>query len=293
VRKLLLVISGIFVAGLSVTPAIADGESSWHRGSAGGVFTWTGCYLGLQLGYGFGDSNFSGQFVDPAVPSTFGASKSVILNPSNPIGFGTGGVFGGGQVGCDYQLARNWVIGVAGDASGANSNGNAVQPGSVTLIGFPTPAPSAFSSNGTLSSNTDFIATATARLGYSIGQSPFYWGGQGLFYLKGGAAWARYNYSFNGSDATTACVTFTTTCTTSANIYGLFNFSGSELRVGWTVGVGTEWMIVGTWSVNVEYDFLEFGTRNVSLSDAIMGADQFSVRQDINEVKLGINYRFP
>jgi outer membrane immunogenic protein len=292
VRKLLVVISGIVLAGLSISPATADGDSYWHRSSTGGVFTWTGCYLGLQLGYGFGDTSFNGQFVDSAVPSTFGTSTSVIINPSNPMIFGTSGVFGGGQGGCDYQLARNWVIGVAADASGANINGNSVQTGSVTLVGFPTPAPTNYNASGTLSSNTDFIATATARLGYSIGQSPFYWGGQGLFYVKGGAAWARYNYSFNGSDSTTVCVTFTTTCTSNATIYGLFNFSGYELRTGWTVGVGTEWMITGNWSVNAEYDFLEFGTRNVSLSDTVLGADQFSVRQDINEVKLGINYRF-
>ncbi len=209
------------------------------------------------------------------------------------MGFGTDGVFGGAQGGCDYQLARNWVIGVAADASGANITGNSVQTGSVTLLGFPTPAATTFNSSGTLSSNTDFVATATARLGYSIGQTPFYWGGQGLFYVKGGAAWARYDYRFNGSDTTTACVAFTTACTGSATIYGLFNFTGSELRAGWTVGVGTEWMIFGTWSVNAEYDFLEFGTRNISVSDTALGADQFSVHQDINEVKLGINYRFP
>jgi len=293
VRRLLVAIAGIVVAGLSITPASADGEFLWHRSSPGGVFTWTGCYLGLQLGYGFGESNYNGQFVDPVVPSTFGASTAVILNPANPIDFGTGGVFGGGQVGCDYQLARNWVIGVAADGSGANINGTSVQNGSVTLIGFPTPAPTSFTSTGTLSSNTDFVATATARLGYTVAQSPFYWGGQGLFYVKGGAAWARYNYSFDGTDTTTACVRYTTTCATSATIYGLFNFSGYELRPGWTVGIGTEWMLVGDWSVNAEYDFLDFGTRTVNLADPIMGTDQLSIRQNINEVKLGINYRFP
>jgi hypothetical protein len=39
-------------------------------------------------------------------------------------------------------------------------------------------------------------------------------------------------------------------------------------------------------------DYLNFGTHNVAFTDPNFGSTQVSVKQNINELKLGINYRF-
>jgi hypothetical protein len=52
------------------------------------------------------------------------------------------------------------------------------------------------------------------------------------------------------------------------------------------VGVGENWSIVGEW------DFLDFGTQTSTFTDPNLGSSQVSAKQHINELKLGINYRF-
>jgi len=202
---------------------------------------------------------------------------------------------GGGQVGCNFQFAANWVIGFEADAFGANQQGggdsrliteaavlNGTLPGITTVV----------SSNGTASSRTDFIATATGRLGYTFGRL-----GQGMVYAKGGAAWAHDKYQFNGQVLTSACGVvaidpFPPQCVLGNSFVTPFNFGASETRVGWTVGAGVEWAVWENWSVKLEYDYLDFGSRTVTFNDPLLGAANISISQRISEVKLGVNYRF-
>src|SRR5215468_9641006 len=65
-----------------------------------------------------------------------------------------------------------------------------------------------------------------------------------------------------------------------------------ETRVGWTVGAGVEWAVWDNWSVKLEYDYLDFGSRTVTFNDPLLGANNISISRRISEVKLGVNYRF-
>jgi hypothetical protein len=53
-----------------------------------------------------------------------------------------------------------------------------------------------------------------------------------------------------------------------------------------------EWAVWENWSVKLEYDYLDFGSRTVTFNDPLLGAANISVSQRISEVKLGVNYRF-
>jgi len=73
-------------------------------------------------------------------------------------------------------------------------------------------------------------------------------------------------------------------------------YDASEDRLGWTAGIGIEWAFWNNWSAKLEYDFYDFGRRTVLIPRTNNGEsfDIFAVliKQEINTVKFGINYRF-
>ena len=203
------------------------------------AFTWTGCYIGGHLGGGWGDKTVS-------VPS---------ILPGVSVTGDVDGFLGGGQVGCNLQFGGNWVIGIEGEGSAANIKGDVTQ----TILGI----------TGTASAKTDWIASATGRLGWAWDR----W----LIYGKGGAAWAHDKYSL------------------SIPVF-LEQETASETRTGWTVGGGVEWAFWNNWSVKAEFDYYDFGTSSVTLVGTFGGAPiavpGVEIRQKISVGKLGINYRF-
>src|SRR5207248_128731 len=126
VMRKFLAIAGVAVAVPVAAPAMAADfplnappYAPLYGASPIIALSWTGCYLGGHIGGSFVDKKFGGPFVDNAVPSTFGAPTSfAISDPSADLN--STGLLGGGQVGCNFQFARNWVIGFEADASGAN-----------------------------------------------------------------------------------------------------------------------------------------------------------------------------
>lgn len=247
-----------------------------------------------------GGSNYNSYPIGAAAP--FGTA--FISSNSVNVGNGSGGnplfpaMLGGAQAGCDVQVAKHWVVGFSADAAGANSQGSTSQTNSVSLIG-PLPITTSVNSSGSLNAQTNFIATFTGRFGYSMGAWP------GLFYIKGGGAYEQSRYSFGGSVASTSCNALTPiempvspiplpSCAISnPTVNQQFNFGTStDSRFGWTVGIGTEWMVYGGWSVFGEYDYLDFGTRSVTFSDPTLGSYNVNVTQHFNVFKLGVNYRF-
>lgn len=214
-------------------------------------YSWTGCYVGAHAGAGWGRTEFGdpvGSLIAPAGGSVDVDSKA--------------GFLGGGQVGCDYQFATNWVIGLAGDFSWADIDGQTDDP----FFGGKNPT-----LPRTLRSHTDFLASATGRIGYAWNHY--------LLYAKGGAAWAHNKYEVDNYN----CFIFTS-CYSSA----------SETRSGWTAGGGIEWAFAPHWSVLIEYDHYGFGTKTLTFVDPNVptGPSNFTVRPDIDLVKVGINYRF-
>jgi outer membrane immunogenic protein len=270
----------------AVTPsAAADLAVGVVPGSAG--FSWTGCHLGGHLGGGVVSGGFTGQFLDTAIPSTFGAPTTISINNSPAKADGLG-VVGGGQVGCDLQLGPKWVIGFDADASGANFSDSPQPTLNTTLFGPVIPAPTTVATTGTLADNANFIATGTGRIGYAY--VPW-----GLFYAKAGAAWVRSTYSYTGQDVTTSCAAFypNPPCTTfNPTVTRPFNYGASDTRIGWTVGFGVEWAVSNNWSVKLEYDYLDFGSRNLTFTDPANGSVNIGVSQQINEIKAGVNYLF-
>jgi outer membrane immunogenic protein len=250
------------------------------------VYNWTGCYLGAQLGGAFADNHLSGPLTTNGGPASI--TTAIDQNASSTA------VIAGGQAGCDLQFARNWVIGAQIDGAWTHLNGSQAFTSSA---GLPEQGSISLSANTIVQANV--LATATGRIGYAVNFDQI----AGLFYLKGGAAFVNYDtYNVKGQTSTTTCAVFTPptppatggSCTTfNSPVNQAVNFGApSANQWGWTIGLGTEWVVDGNWSIFGEWDYLNFGTHNLTFTDVNSGSSQLSVKQSINELKLGINYRF-
>lgn len=246
------------------------------------AFSWTGCYVGAHVGWGWGRNNFSESSDSTTVTTSATAGGSTTFTTSsfsaaNSHVDTSGGLFGG-QVGCNYQFAPNWVAGIQGDIAGTDFNGVANDP-----LGF--------GANNSISVKTEWLASITARLGVTAFDN------LALFYVKGGVAWDRNRWDL--SDA--------------ANAFNPSVFS--ETRTGWTVGGGVEWVLWNPrWTAFIEGNYYDFGhggstingkSSSTSQSFGFSGSSPlvttstttshniFSTgNQHIETVKVGINYKF-
>jgi outer membrane immunogenic protein len=232
------------------------------------VFSWTGCYIGGHIGGGWERKKFS----DP--------NGAFFTPPGEAIQVNASGFLGGGQLGCDWQLAPKWVIGIEGAAAWADLKGDTLDVFTHTTGGGPFQPPSTTITTGTFSVRTDFLASATGRIGWVWDR----W----LLYAKGGAAWDHDKYSFVGRVTAPGIIL-------GGSGFAPFDFAASETRTGWTVGAGVEWAFWTNWSAKLEYDFYGFGSRQVifvSTSNNGMPPLSADIAQQIHTVKFGINYRF-
>ena len=93
------------------------------------AFSWTGLYIGGNIGYGFGRT-----------------TGTVNVPPGN---FDIDGIFGGGQIGANYQVG-NWVFGVEADYQAADISGT-----SATLAGVA------------INTEVESFGTVRGRIGYA------------------------------------------------------------------------------------------------------------------------------
>jgi outer membrane immunogenic protein len=120
------------------------------------LWSWTGCYIGVHAG---------GLWVDKTVHDREPTSLDFGLSDGSHE---SSGWLAGGQVGCDYQFAGGFVVGIAGDYAWADAEGN-----HVSLL---DPAYTHYS-------KVKSLASVTGRIGFAWDRF--------LGYVKGGGAWER------------------------------------------------------------------------------------------------------
>jgi outer membrane immunogenic protein len=125
------------------------------------VFTWTGFYVGANVGGAWGSTNFED---NNAIAAILGIPASQTIDAV--------GVIGGVQGGYNFQF-DHFVIGGELEFDGEDLDANATR-----TIGF----------GGTdfRKANADWLATGGLRLGYAADRL--------LFFVKGGAAVSDYRY---------------------------------------------------------------------------------------------------
>jgi outer membrane immunogenic protein len=154
-----LISASLLAAALSVGAAQAADLPMVTKAPARIVAqTWTGCYVGVHAGYGWGRKKWS-----DAVVGEFDSHS-------------TDGALVGGQIGCDYQTGA-WVTGLEAQGAWADIKGDGINAANVAQ---------------TDSERIDVLASITARLGYAMGPHLLYVKG-GVAY-----AHDRYDFSTLG-----------------------------------------------------------------------------------------------
>lgn len=229
------------------------------------IYDWTGFYVGGHGGIGWAHGETSAAEI-----LGFGALPSHPTNDHDSV-------FGGGQIGFNYQFARNWVIGIQGDWSAFSASDDGAYS-STSIIGIPVA-----SFTGQYSTRIDWLASVTGRLGYAVNNM--------LFYGKGGAAWIRNRFH----DASTADL---------GGIFVASDYSGTATRQGWTIGGGVEYGLTRNWTIGFEYDYYDFGSYSQTLTGAtaiFIGGpgvptgtqtETLQFKQTLSVAKASLNYRF-
>ena len=184
----------------------------------------------------------------------YGQGKAGVSDPADP-GFSvdtTAKGFIGGGQIGYNYQAGSVVFGIEADLSGANVDGTTVLQDATGDIVSGQP-------------RIRWTSLVTGRLGYASGNA--------LLYVKGGAAFGGFRY-------------------TAANLTDNEGGEGTFTRNGWTVGAGLEYALSGAWSIRGEYDYLDFGTHNVTLTDTAGATEIASFRQKLHQARIGLNYRF-
>jgi outer membrane immunogenic protein len=225
-------------------------------------YNWSGAYIGAQGAYGFGHKEWSGpDFADPATP---GAGK---YDVNRWLAGGTGGV---------NAQAGVFVFGVEGEWMWTGIKGNQTFTQTSTVTSLTT----------SLESKIDWLAIASARAGFVVGERL-------LIYGKAGVAIAEEKHAFNQ----VLTIVGLGTASTSLN--------AKAVHTGVVGGVGAEYALGSNWSVKAEYDYIKMlaqsftGTgvevfNNPPFAVASIDADrQFGkMSQDLHLFKFGVNYHF-
>ena len=260
------------------------------------IWSWTGFYVGANVGYSWGRSNSGIDFRDAA---------SGALLSSAGVDSDLRGVIGGGQFGYNWQH-NDWLFGFEADIQGSAQKGSAT--GSCAGGSLATPPASLFGACApghigdttpfnvaalpvvdTLDQSLDWFGTVRGRIGPTI--TPTIVG-----YVTGGLAYGQVS---------------TTNTVSGTNLIGPQGVNGvtivpvgasatnTTIQVGWTLGAGIEGALRDNWTCKIEYLHVDLGhvtgsfvTPIIAPSGAFVTSSYSShITDDI--LRVGVNYKLP
>jgi opacity protein-like surface antigen len=204
-------------------------------------YDWRGFYVGAHVGGVNTKIDSSTLDIATGIPT---GSNSTSPN----------GILAGGQVGYNFMVTPNWLLGIEADVSGASVRSRLTEQIAGTTVND--------------AHNNDVFGTARARIGYASGN----W----LFYATGGYAWTRETAT-------------RTQLTGAINLAGPGTVETASATLGgWAAGGGIEWGITPNVSIKAEYLHYDFQhARFVFPAANRRWEDNFSK----DTVKIGVNWR--
>jgi outer membrane immunogenic protein len=254
--------------------------------------SWTGFYVGGEVGGAWSDPHLSYSPNDgPAAVLVYGQFGLAGEQPFAANSFKMSGVTGGLEGGYNWQINPNWLVGIETDFNGSSLKGT----GSSTTLIQTGPV---FNQTINVNQTFDWYGTLRGRLGFLPSNNLLLFGTGGLAYGRviesglftaNGPTLAGYGATF--PPFSWECGTNGSTC---------FAGTSSQIRVGYTLGGGLEWLFWQKWSVKAEYQYVNLGSaplRFTAIGLAGAGTIHSSfnanfARDDFQVVRGGVNYHF-
>jgi outer membrane immunogenic protein len=171
---------------------------------------WGGCHAGGNIGYAWASDRDTETVLATGLLSPFSPTDTVFAN----------GVKAGGYLGCDWQFASPYVIGIEGDLEWADVKGAVTFPNSGTPLNF-------------YDMRIDNQSSVRGRVGYAFERL--------LLYTTVGGAFGH----ITEHDVIGATGQLSDT---------------SATRTGLTAGAGVDIAATERWTLRIEYRYTNFGT---------------------------------
>lgn len=253
----------VLLASASTSVVAADLAPSTPEPSPPAMtYNWTGPYVGIHAGYGWGRENDNQSRYFNGGGST-GGGGTIIIGGVNVIHVGSimadkfnvDGFVGGAHAGYNYQI-NQFVLGIEGDVDYSDVKGSHPFNGSA--------------GTGRLSLRSKWQASARLRAGYAFDNL--------LIYATGGVAIGSAELS-----ATSFKLLNIDNNWYLQRIHG----SSKETHIGWTAGAGVEYAFSENWIGRGEIRYTDFGkkTYDTPLGPVKSGWDQTTAT-------LGVSYKF-
>jgi outer membrane immunogenic protein len=219
------------------------------------AYDWTGPYVGLQGGYGWGENDVSvdGSEGEPAIQA---------LVDSDPISFhdledgsiGMDGFLGGLHAGYNWQ-SDSLVLGVEGDIEYADLSGD-------TDI---LHADQGNFDQGDARQEIDWLGSLRLRAGFAFDRA--------LIYATGGLA--------VGGVEVSAFIDQTD-----------LDDSNKDTQWGWTLGGGLEYAVTDEVSARIEYRYTDLGKSDVEAGGDDTPIDKLEFENRFHAVRAGLSWHF-
>lgn len=220
------------------------------------TFSWTGPYVGVFGGYGFGYSSATN---DAAITSGIGDGPGGFDDGdlALTLGLSPRGLLGGATVGYNYQ-SGSVVIGA--EASGGYLGL------SDAFAAFVADGPNGVLDDDEGTVGYGWYATLSGRVGVALNQT--------LLFATAGGILTQYSASYGDLDTGVTDLSDQTT------------LGGPQF--GYLLGGGAEFAFDSNWTAKLEYNFVSLGTDTTTNADG----DSFTHSNRAHLIRFGLNYLF-
>ena len=246
------------------------------------LYTWTGVYVGVEGGYGWGKQDLNAVFLgDPNVPFPF---PDVAVQSGRQKGWLLGG-FAGAQ-----QQWGSWVFGIEADFDAADIKNSAVASATNAFFIGGVPGIRCGANNTecltrTVASDSkiDGLGSLRAKVGFAPVPNL-------LIYGTGGLGFGHVKNSFTVTDSTELGPNQVPV----APVVSVL--TGGTSMLGWAAGAGVDWKwsadAGSAWVFGVEYLHYDFGTQTITVSNNAGSSSAFHTNVSADAIKGRISYLF-